>query len=154
MRRTWLVVVVTALVSTVTSLTVAVAWGGTRAGSPSGDGSLDTKLPIVFDTRVDCGVPPRGSDWPNQDALEDSVRCLEREIVNVNRFMRYFFSCTRISEVTQYGEAPRGGTFGYVWDNGDDTPTFLTTALNYTIDPATDPFKYFMLWQNNERCVF
>jgi hypothetical protein len=156
MRRTWLVVVLTAVVaSAVTSFSVSVAWGGTRAGSPNSDGiSADTSLPIIFDTTVDCGVPRPGSDWPNQDALEDTIRCLEREIINVNKFMRFFFRCTRITEVTRYGQDPRGGTFGYLWDSGDGTPVFLTTALNYTIDPTTDPFNYFMLWRDTEQCVF
>ena len=153
MRRTPLVTIAAVVASVVTTFTVNVAWSATQA-APGGDESVaaGARLPIVFDTNVDCGVPRRGADWPDQDALEDSVRCLEREIINVNKFMRYFFRCTRITQVTRYGEDPRGGTFGYLWDNGDGT-FLLTTALNYTIDPTTDPFNYFMLWQDAEPCV-
>jgi hypothetical protein len=155
MRRTSVIVVITAaLTSAVTSITMSVAWGTSEASAARKDDiAARTRLPITVDTKVDCGVPRQGADWPNQDALEDSIRCLEDEIVNVNRFMRSFFRCTRITEVTRYGDDPRGGTFGYLWDNGDGTPVFLTTALNYTIDPTTDPFNYFMLWQDTEFCL-
>jgi hypothetical protein len=156
MRRTMLVAVVTAVVtSTITSVTVSAASNG-RDAAPSNRADRaesGARLPVIVDTKIDCGVPRRGEDWPNQDALEESVRCLEDELRNVNRFMKVFFRCARILEVTRYGEDPEGGTFGYVWDNGDGSPVFLKTALDFTIDPTTEPFNYFMLWQDSEFCL-
>jgi hypothetical protein len=155
MRRTLLVAVVTAIVtSTITSITVSAASSG-RNASPSDRATraeAGARLPVFLDTKIDCGVPSRSQDWPNQDALEETVRCLEDELRDFNRVMKGFFRCVRIEEVTRYGSDPLGGTFGYVWDNGDGSPVILRTALDFTVDPTTEPFNFFMIWQGTEVC--
>jgi hypothetical protein len=155
MRRTILVVIATALVtSAVTSVTVAAATGsGERVAAPvERDEALGARLPVIVDTKVDCGTPPKGRDWPDQDALEDTIRCLEDELVNVNRFMKVFFRCARIVEITQYGENPAGGTHGYVYGFPDGT-AFLTTALDFTFDPTVESFVFMMLWRDSTFCL-
>lgn len=152
MRRMLLVAVLTALVaSAITSVTVSAASSGDTARSDHGDRGVGVRLPVIVDTTADCGVPRQGQDWPNQDALEDSIRCLEDEVININRFMRAFFRCARIVEVSRYGSIE--GTSGYEFvDAGASVPR-LTTALDYTVDPTTEPFRYFMLWQDTNFCL-
>lgn len=152
MRRTLLVALLTALVtSAITSVTVSAASSGDAGRSDRGDRELGVRLPVIIDTNADCGVPRQGQDWPNQDALENSVRCLEDEVININRFMKAFFRCTRIVEVTRYGSVD--GTSGYQFvDAGASLPR-LRTALDFTADPTTDPFQYFMLWQDSNFCL-
>jgi hypothetical protein len=151
MRRTLLVVVLTALVtSAITSVTVSAA-SSDAPRSDDGDQELGPRLPVIVDTQADCGVPPRGQDWPNQDALEDSIRCLEDEVINVNRFMKAFFRCTRIVEVTRYGSV--NGTSGYEFVDAGTDVARLRTALDFTADPTTEPFRYFMLWQDSNFCL-
>lgn len=152
MRRTLLLVLVTAVVtSLVTSVTVSAATSG-REAAPSGETeTLEARLPVIVDTRVDCGVPRGNRDWPNQDALEDTIRCLEDEVININRFMKVFFRCARIIEVTQYGSLDN--TFGYEFFNPGDPTPILTTALDFTADPANESFNFFMLWQNTNFCL-
>lgn len=153
MRRTLLLVLVTAVVtSLVTSVTVSAATSGREASAPSDrNESLGARLPVIVDTKVDCGVPPRGRDWPNQDALEDTIRCLEDEVININRFMKAFFRCARILEITQYGSTD--GTSGYEFVNPGATTPILTTAIDFTFDPTTEPFNFVMLWQNTSFCL-
>lgn len=156
MRRTLLVAIITAVVTSgLTTVTVSAASSGSDR---SPEGSNDTALPVPtagdislnIDTRVNCGTPRPGRNWPNQDALEDTIRCLEDEIINVNKFMKFFFRCAQVATITQYGEDPLGGTSGYLFDNGDGTGTFLTTALDVTIEG--DPFTLFTLWRNSPTC--
>jgi hypothetical protein len=152
MRRTLLVALLTALVtSAITSVTVSAASSGDAVPSDHGDPGLGPRLPVIVDTNADCGVPPRGQDWPNQDALEDSIRCLEDEVINVNRFMKAFFRCTRIVEVTRYGSVD--GTSGYEFVDAGTGVARLRTALDFTADPTTEPFRYFMLWQDSNFCL-
>jgi hypothetical protein len=152
MRRTLLVVVVTALVtSAITSVTVSAASSGDAARSDHSDGDGGVALPVIIDTSADCGVPRPGEDWPNQDALEDTVRCLEAEVINVNRFMKAFFRCTRIEEVTRYGSVD--GSSGYEFVDANTSAPRLRTALDFTGDPTTESFRYFMLWQDSKFCL-
>jgi hypothetical protein len=152
MRRTLLVAVLTALVtSSITSVAVSAASSGDAERSDHGDREVGLRLPVIFDTNADCGVPRQGQDWPNQDALEGSIRCLEDELINVNRFMRAFFRCARIVEVSQYGSVD--GTSGYEFVDADANVPRLTTALDFTVDPTTEPFRYFMLWQDTDVCL-
>lgn len=152
MRRTLLVALLTALVtSAITSVTVSAASNGDTGRSDYGDTELGPRLPVIVDTNADCKVPPRGQDWPNQDALEDSIRCLEDEVINVNRFMKAFFRCTRIVEVTRYGSVD--GTSGYEFVDAGTSVARLRTALDFTADPTTEPFRYFMLWQDSNFCL-
>lgn len=154
MRRTLLVAIVTALVtSAITSVTVSAASSGMDAApSNRGDRSeADARLPVIVDTKVDCGVPRRGQDWPNQDALEDTIRCLEDEVININRFMKVFFRCARIIEVTRNGSVD--GTSGYEFVEAGANAPILRPALDFTADPATEPFRYFMLWQDTTFCL-
>lgn len=155
MRRTAMIVVATAaLTSILTSAAVAAVTGGDRRATSSAERSsrpLEDRLPVIVDTNVDCGTPPGGRPWESRAALERTVRCLEREVENVNRFMKAFFRCARIVPVSQYGEDPQGGSFGYVWNDGVEQ--LLTTALDYTVDPAVEPFSYFVLWRASTFCT-
>lgn len=154
MRRTLLVAIVTAVVtSAITSVTVSAASSGMDT-APSGRGDraeANTRLPVSVDTKVDCGVPRPGQDWPNQDALEDTVRCLEDEVINVNRFMKIFFRCARITEVTRYGAID--GTSGYEFVDAGATAPILKPALDFTVDTTTEPFRYFMFWRDSTFCL-
>jgi hypothetical protein len=155
MRRTLLLVLVTAVVtSLITSVTVSAATSGNDK-APEG---ADTAIPVPVegdltfdvDLKVNCGTPRPGKNWPNQDALEDSIRCLEAEIINVNKFMKFFLRCGQVATITQYGENPLGGASGYLFDNGDGAGPFLTTALDVTLEG--DPFSFFVLWRNSTTC--
>lgn len=58
--------------------------------------------------------------------------------------------CLVAVPVTQYGDSATQ-LFGYVWNPGGGAPTFLTSALDYTEDPTTTDFNWFVL--ANPECV-
>ena len=84
--------------------------------------------------------------------MERTIRCLEAEIRNVNRFMSVFFRCSRIVRVSRYGDDPNGGAFGYLWRT-DAVNELLTTALDYTVDPNVERFRWFVQWRGSAFCL-
>jgi hypothetical protein len=98
--------------------------------------------------------PPRCD--PRQD-VDRYVRCLNRYLTRlangVNQALGTFddfFRCTSYLPITQYGD-PTGATEGYVYDPGTGV-TFKTTALDVTVDTATDPFSFAYVLKNTVPC--
>jgi hypothetical protein len=84
--------------------------------------------------------------------LQDFAHYTQNELTQLNKFVTKFFNCTSYAFVTRYGEDPLGGTFGYVWQN-PDTSQFLTTALDFVVDPTTEPFLNFYFVKQTDACI-
>jgi hypothetical protein len=100
----------------------------------------------------------RRIESPTCDVFDDAKvyqRCLNRYLSrlarNINQAVadlnNLYNRCLVAIPVTQYGIPP---TEGYQY-TAPDLTEFLTTSLDYTFDPATEGFRYFIF--TPERCV-
>jgi len=103
--------------------------------------------------------------WADRYSIREKVSCDTLKCLNgylsrlskdteafedfVNGFINTWNSCFRVNPLTRYGSLDN--TFGYIFDVGDGT-TFKVTALDYSFDPTTEPFRYFMSWRIAAAC--
>jgi hypothetical protein len=78
--------------------------------------------------------------------LRDTLQCLKGELIRTQRALRGFVQCVGETGVTQYGEKPAGGTYGYRYFDPTAGGEILTTAIDFThqTDDFADTYVLFL----------
>ena len=136
------ITVVAAMGIMLTAVTSMAYSAGTASREASG-GSIETE-PLSYDS----GRTFKGA-IKKCPAGNITLQCLNKGINKLRKAFNNLFtahvalstfvtSCLQKTSVTRYGDP--NGNFGYMWDDdGDGTPEFDTTALDFTVpgDPAS-----------------
>jgi hypothetical protein len=148
------------VMGTVTLLALASLAAVVRADAPKTPAARDASPPMeqlaVPEFEPAAAVPPFTCN-PN-DPVQRYLNCLNKylnrlaknlnstiaDLRQTQNDLYNLYACFFAVPVTQYGENPYGGSHGYVYGFSDGS-AFLTTALDYTMDPATEWFDYFLL---------
>ena len=85
-------------------------------------------------------------------SLQNFAHFTQSELTALDKFVTKFFTCTDHTQLTQYGD-PTTNTFGYVFDPGDGTATFKTSALDLTVDTSTEPFLNYDVVRPTTACI-
>ena len=142
-----------ALVLVLGSATIGHA-GGSDVREPSTrQGTAVEERMIKFDRWVERFQTRAKVDCDTLTCLNNYLTRLSKDTAKFERFVNDFVDswndCIRINPLTRYGFLD--GSEGYVYELPDGT-TIKITAIDYTVDPVTEPFRYFMSWRTAAAC--
>jgi hypothetical protein len=96
------------------------------------------------------GLPPVRTPTcpdPTPRNVVKVIRCLNANIARLTNWInKTFIRCTAVMSITRYGDW-ESGVHGYLYDPGDGSPVFNTSALDVSFDPE-GPHFYVVVWKN------
>jgi hypothetical protein len=103
-----------------------------------------TRTAQVVSGKAAGRYPPVGPSC-GKKVSSSTIRCLNEHLLRVERNFKDFWNCSPTRGVSEYGDDPYGGTWGYVYADYPGQTPYFSTALD--LDPGNNPTMWVVTWK-------